>query len=182
MLKIQVLGKGMIPRGYGLAPRTEPFSADFTLITTIMRTPGLSVNMIHPETGRVIPLTNQNVKRMYDAHSNYKPKSNAAPAVSPAVPNNAPVNNTTPVQVPPTPQKPASVPENKPEAPVNPVKEPEKVIPPVDTKNDGKDNTKDEPKTDVKEEKKDSASDGKPAVDQKTTSFKPIIADDRKNK
>lgn len=178
MLKIQVLGKGMIPRGYGLAPRLEPFSADFTLITTIMRTPGLSVNMLHPETGRVIPLTNQNVKRMYDTYANYNSTSNAAPATSPTVPNNAPVNNTPPVQVPPVPQT-APAPENKSESPVSPVKEPEKkepakVIPPINTKN--------ESKADVKEEKNDSASDGKPAADQKTTSFKPIIADDHKNK
>jgi len=32
MLNIQVLGNGLIPRGLGLAPRLEPFPADYILI------------------------------------------------------------------------------------------------------------------------------------------------------
>lgn len=168
MLKIQVLGRGMIPRGYGLAPRLEPFPADFTLITTIMSTPGLSVNMIHPENDRVIPLTNQNVKRMYETYANYKPKNNAPAATSPAIPAGAQVKTPDPVNVVPpvqTQQKPVTVippvQEKKTEVPVQ---EPEKV----------------EEKADTKEEKKDASTDSKTPDQQKNTTFKPINSDDRK--
>ena len=67
MLQIQVLGKGMIPRGLGLAPRKEPFPADLTLISTILRTPGLQVNMISPE-GRAIPVKTNNIKKLYEKY------------------------------------------------------------------------------------------------------------------
>lgn len=74
MLKIQVLGKGMIPRGYGLAPRKEFFKADLNLIQTILMTPGLKVNMLNPEDGKIIAVTNSNVKRLWDKYrsDNYK--------------------------------------------------------------------------------------------------------------
>lgn len=172
MLKVQVLGKGMIPRGYGLAPRLEPFPADFTLITTIMSTPGLSVNMIHPESGRVVPLTNQNVKRMYETYANYKPKQNTTPATSPAAPVSEktstpePVKVIPPVQTPPQNEKPAPVippvQDKKPETPVQQQAAPEK----------------DE---DKKDEKKDASAENKTGDQQKSTTFKPINSDDRKN-
>lgn len=171
MLKVQVLGKGMIPRGYGLAPRLEPFPADFTLITTIMSTPGLSVNMIHPESGRVVPLTNQNVKRMYETYANYKPKQNTTPATSPAVPAAEktpapePVKVIPPVQTPPQNEKPAPVippvQDKKPEAPVQQ---------PAPEKSEDK-----------KDEKKDASAENKTGDQQKSTTFKPINSDDRKN-
>lgn len=72
MLKIQVMGKGMIPRGYGLAPRKEPFPADLNLIQVILSTPGLSVNMINPETNKPVPITNQNLLRMWDKYSDVR--------------------------------------------------------------------------------------------------------------
>lgn len=171
MLKVQVLGKGMIPRGYGLAPRLEPFPADFTLITTIMSTPGLSVNMIHPESGRVVPLTNQNVKRMYETYADYKPKQNTTPATSPAVPAaektpvSEPVKVIPPVQTPPQNEKPAPVippvQDKKPEAPVQQ---------PAPEKSEDK-----------KDEKKDASAENKTGDQQKSTTFKPINSDDRKN-
>lgn len=65
MLKIQVLGKGLIPRGHGIAPKLEPFPADLTLIGTIIGTPGLSLNYIHPETGRPMKLTRENYQSVY---------------------------------------------------------------------------------------------------------------------
>lgn len=69
MLKIQVLGNGMIPRGYGLAPRLEPFPADLTLIKTIMSTHGLTVNMLNPETGNFVKLTPKNVDKMWKSYN-----------------------------------------------------------------------------------------------------------------
>ena len=68
MLKIQVLGRGMIPRGYGLAPRKEFFNADLNLIGTILMTPGLKVNMLNPEDGKIIQVTNSNLKTLWNRY------------------------------------------------------------------------------------------------------------------
>lgn len=88
MLRIQVLGKGLIPRGYGLAPRLDPFPADLMMIATILNTNGLTVNYIHPEDGKPRLLTKANVKRVYDTYGNgyvvKKPVVNTAP-VAPVV-------------------------------------------------------------------------------------------------
>lgn len=72
MLKIIVLGKGLIPRGLGLAPRKEPFKADLTLIQTILATPGLKVKMLHPEDGHLVDLTKSNLTSNWQKYSNYK--------------------------------------------------------------------------------------------------------------
>lgn len=70
MLKIQVLGKGLIPRGHGIAPKKEPFSADLTLIGTILGTAGLKVNYINPETNQPSPLTRENYQNVYRKYPN----------------------------------------------------------------------------------------------------------------
>lgn len=75
MLKIQVLGKGLIPRGYGLAPRVNPFPADLTLIGTILNTNGLTVNYLNPETNKMCPLTKENLKKVYDKFGNKEVKT-----------------------------------------------------------------------------------------------------------
>lgn len=69
MLKIQVLGKGLIPRGYGLAPKKNPFPADLILIETILKNPGLKVRMMHPDDGHFVDVTTKNVKRLWEAYS-----------------------------------------------------------------------------------------------------------------
>ena len=66
MLKIQVLGHGLIPRGMGIAPRKEPFYADLNLIGLILQTPGLSVNYV-TSLGTLQPLTTKNLKKVWDA-------------------------------------------------------------------------------------------------------------------
>ena len=73
MLNIQVLGNGLIPRGLGLAPRLEPFPADYILICTIMQTRGLEVKMVNPDDGKLIKLTPHNVKRMWDKYGKRTP-------------------------------------------------------------------------------------------------------------
>ncbi len=84
MLKIQVLGKGLIPRGMGLAPRKNPFFADFTMISTILATPGLQVNYLNPETNTMQSLTPKNLQRVWNKYSEWKPK---APAEDPSRPH-----------------------------------------------------------------------------------------------
>lgn len=72
MLKIQVLGKGMIPRGLGLAPRKEFFKADLNTIYAILVTPGLKVNMLNPENGSIVPVTTTNLKKLWDKYRSDK--------------------------------------------------------------------------------------------------------------
>lgn len=72
MLSIQVLGRGLIPRGHGIAPKKAPFPADLTLIQLILRTPGLSINYINPKTKKLSPLTNENLTEVWNRFSDYK--------------------------------------------------------------------------------------------------------------
>lgn len=162
MLKIQVLGSGLIPRGYGLAPRKEPFPADLTLIHTIMSTPGLRVNMITPDDNRTIELNNGNLKRLWDKYKNYQ-------ATAPA---------RTTITNPVTPKTPEQM------KPVNAIQEevkPQPVTPVVVPQN--QDVKKEELVEDKKvEDKKDS----QPPKAQENTKdvnggLKPIISDDKKN-
>ena len=69
MLRIQVLGHGMIPRGLGLAPHRQLFWADKLLIQTILTDSRLSINMQHPVDGRLIPLNRTNLDKLWDSYS-----------------------------------------------------------------------------------------------------------------
>ena len=90
MIKIQVLGNGLIPRGYGLAPRTEPFAVDYTVARLILVTKGLTVNFVNPETKVLSPLTKSNIKDVFDKYNNWVPDTKAInEAVSkPVTPSN----------------------------------------------------------------------------------------------
>lgn len=70
MLKIQVLGNGLIPRLGAIAPRKEPFMADLTWITLILSTPGLEINYIDPSDGSVHPLDRLNFREVYERFEN----------------------------------------------------------------------------------------------------------------
>ena len=70
MLRIQVLGNGLIPRGHGIAPKKEPFPADLRLIGIILSTGGLKVNFVHPDSGKLIPLNRENYQDMYAKYQN----------------------------------------------------------------------------------------------------------------
>ena len=87
MLKIQVLGHGLIPRGMGIAPRKEPFYADLNLIGLILQTPGLSVNYV-TSLGTLQPLTTKNLKKVWDASlkNAKKPAAKKVTQTRPAVP------------------------------------------------------------------------------------------------
>ena len=70
MLKIRVLGRGLIPRINSVAPRMNPFPADLTLIQTIMTTPGLKVQYMNPETRRFYDITRDNIRKVWDKEGN----------------------------------------------------------------------------------------------------------------
>ena len=121
MLRVQVLGSGLIPRGHGIAPKKEPFPADLRLIGLIISTAGLKINFVHPESGNLVELTRDNYQTMYKKYANkvYKKpeveekKKEAAPLNpenpatdenngGPVIPTPAPV--VPPVVVPTTPE------------------------------------------------------------------------------
>lgn len=83
MLNIVVLGEAvMIPRGYGIAPRKDPFKADLKLISLILKTGGLEPYFINPDTGVKTRLTMENYERMY---ATYGTEKKAAQVVAPKV-------------------------------------------------------------------------------------------------
>lgn len=89
MVKIQVLGHGMIPGIGTVAPHKSPFEADYKLITRIMNHGSLQVNIQNPITKSFIPLTASNAKRMYETWNNYKAKEApkvATPVLHPTAP------------------------------------------------------------------------------------------------
>ena len=94
MVKIQVLGNGLIPRMGMLAPITEPFPVGRMTAATILQTsPNLTVNYLNPNDGKFHALTNQNIARVFDE---FEDDEAAATAEAPA---EAPVVNETPAEV-----------------------------------------------------------------------------------
>jgi hypothetical protein len=66
MLPIIVKGKGLIPRGHGIAPKLFPFPASIQLIRLILNTKGLSVEFVDPETNTNTPINNSNLEKIYE--------------------------------------------------------------------------------------------------------------------
>lgn len=87
MLKIRVLGKGLIPRGYGLAPKKEPFLVDFETLAVMLYTPGLKPEYYHPGSTKFLPLTIYNAREIYNKYGNEKiEKPKPIEAISEPVP------------------------------------------------------------------------------------------------
>jgi len=198
MLKIQVLGKGLIPRGYGLAPRKEFFKADLNLIQTILMTPGLKVNMLNPEDDKIIAVTNANVKRLWERYrSDIPTRKVVAGGITAPV---APVKPTNDLDLGSklekhTPQQGISTPTdtikekvneaiNPPAAPVPPVKPVEEpkventVMPNVTTEKDTKPEEKVEDHKDETPDEKDTAD---ASAETPTPAIKPVLNNNNNN-
>lgn len=94
MVKIQVLGNGLIPRMGMLAPIMEPFPVGRMTAATILQTsPNLTVNYLNPNDGKFHALTNQNITRVFDE---FEDDEATATVEAPA---EAPVVNETPAEV-----------------------------------------------------------------------------------
>ncbi len=65
MIKIVVLGYGLIPRGKGIAPRRDPFKVDLQTLKTILGTDGLQVFAVNPLNNIKTRLNFQNFERIY---------------------------------------------------------------------------------------------------------------------
>lgn len=104
-MKIQVLGRGLIPRGQGIAPRKEPFEADINTIKAIMQSGEFKVNMLNPDTGKLIPLTNDNLMRMWAAygHKTVAKSGTSTPVTHPTIPQSATVKTSAPEKPPVAP-------------------------------------------------------------------------------
>lgn len=100
MLQIQILGRGLIPRGYGLAPRKELVSADPSFIQLLLKTRGLTLNYYNPESKKLAPLTKENYQQVYDHYGRraYDPgekaEANKVAAQAPTAPH-VPANTAT---------------------------------------------------------------------------------------
>lgn len=64
-IPIKVNGRGLIPRGHGLAPKSY-VKADLQLIQLILGTPGLSMDFIQEDTNTLIPLNRNNYLEIYE--------------------------------------------------------------------------------------------------------------------
>ena len=98
-LPVKINGRGLIPRGHGLAPKSF-VKADEQLVKLIMQTPGLSMEYIQPETNTLVPITRTNYMELFESHENYLNKNTATPkpVVNPVTPpvNIPPVTHTNP--------------------------------------------------------------------------------------
>jgi len=81
MLPIIVEGRGLIPRGHGLAPKKDPFPASPVLISHILNTAGLKPIFVDPVSKKRMPLTKENYQRVY---RNYEDKLNGIRKETPA--------------------------------------------------------------------------------------------------
>ena len=176
MIKIQVLGSGMIPRDLGIAPRKEPFYADRDVIYTILNTPGLTINYLHPENGRFFPLTRENMKKVLDKFKNATyDKPVATPPARPHVPE--------PKKEDPKPEE-KKVGEKKPTPPVTPppahVEPPKATTPPQPVNTPKVEPKAEEPKKEdpkPEEKKVEEKKDDKPAARR---GLKPVVATEKK--
>jgi hypothetical protein len=71
-MKIVVKGKGLIPRGYGLAPRLTPFNADLNHIAVMLATGTFQIETVDPDTNKPVIVTKQNVMKLYRRHEEVK--------------------------------------------------------------------------------------------------------------
>ncbi len=104
MLRIRVLGKGLIPRINTIAPRMDPFPADPNLVALIMSTPGLKVEFENPDNGKFVPITRDNYRQVIRDYNGKKP---APVAPAPEVPHapETPKPQVPPPGNPPVPEK-----------------------------------------------------------------------------
>lgn len=121
MLPIICEGRGLIPRGHGLAPKKDPFPASPSLIAIILTNPGLLPIFVDPDTKRKTPLNRNNYQRIYKAYEDRV--RGKKPVVVEEEPKEVEVQKP-PVIQPPPPPPPITPPVVQQTPPVQPVIEP----------------------------------------------------------
>ena len=66
MIRVRILGSGLIPRGGGLAPRKEPMLVDFSYLSILMNTRSLKVLYQDPVSNDFHEMNVYNFKKIYD--------------------------------------------------------------------------------------------------------------------
>ena len=69
MLKVRILGQGLIPRGYGLAPRKDPIEVDWRFLNLLLNHGSFKVQYLDPEKKQFFDVTNANAKKVYEKFS-----------------------------------------------------------------------------------------------------------------
>lgn len=180
MLKIQVLGSGMIPRGFGIAPRKEPFNADLDLITIILQTPGLKMNYLD-KNGQFKPLDRTNVRNVWREYVIERKSVQGKPVVQAQTAPADPAKGAEPPKpaeppkavTPPAPPAPPAAP-----AQTNPPAKPATSAP---TPAQNNQNNNGQPKQEEKkEEKKPEEKKDQTPAPQTNGGIKPVHNDDKK--
>lgn len=114
MLKVVVGGSGLIPRGYGIAPRKTPFEIDLKTLKLCVYTGGLKVYAINPITGAKVLVDTKNYESIYKTYTEAKvPKAvTPKPMTKPSIPQpkTQPVKQNVQVAIP-APVKEEPIPE-----------------------------------------------------------------------
>lgn len=69
MIKVRILGQGLIPRGYGLAPRKDPISVDWRFLNLLLNYGSFKIQYLDPEKKQFFDVTNANAKKVYEKFS-----------------------------------------------------------------------------------------------------------------
>lgn len=80
MVKVIVLGHGLIPRGKGIAPCKEPFEVDKKTIKLMLQQGGLIVKIYNPNKDKFERCTFSNYEMLYDAYDGVIKKVAPKPA------------------------------------------------------------------------------------------------------
>lgn len=104
-LQIQVNGKGLIPRGFGIAPRKELIkTSDLSFINLCLNTSGLKLKYLNPSNNKLEDLTRQNLMKVWRNYADYRPAVAPTPTIAPHVPEEpkaqAPVKEPEKVEEP----------------------------------------------------------------------------------
>ena len=66
MIKVRILGHGLIPRGYGLAPRKEPLEIDWNFLNILLNNGSFKIQALVPDKKEFVDITIGNARKMYE--------------------------------------------------------------------------------------------------------------------
>lgn len=75
MIKVRILGKGLIPRGYGLAPRKEPLEVDWNFLNILLNNGSFKIQGLDIDKKEFVEINLANAKKMYELLSKKKPST-----------------------------------------------------------------------------------------------------------
>ena len=85
MIKDRILGHGLIPRGYGLAPRKEPLEIDWNFLNILLNNGSFKIQALVPDKKEFVDITIGNAKKMYELLSKKRTEVKEVIKVEPKV-------------------------------------------------------------------------------------------------